>query len=337
MEFLAQRWSQDEAHGLVHNFVVGNEIDWAFAWQHVASWHLDEQGRTVYETLPLDTYMEEMARTMRLSNLAVKKYNSNMTVSISFTNQWAQSYATSCKYSEYDYGFDTYAPKDQLDWLFAHETARGDYDWGLAMHPYANNGIEGPDVFYWELKNLEEGGISTDFNTSAHLSPANFEILESYLERSVARYDGQLRTVRLTEVQTSAGSGSEEELAWQAGYLAWEYYRYALLPCVQSIEYWPVVNYPIEGDSKARVGLMDNDAKTTRPAYEVWKYIDTNKSFEYADKYLPYLSYERDGTTYSVQAGTISSYEDIVDFLGSGYDWESPWRAWGITPRRADM
>jgi hypothetical protein len=337
LEFLAQRWSQDEAHGLVHNFVIGNEIDWAFAWQHIASWHADADGRTVYETLPLDTYMEEIARTLRLGNLAVKKYNSNMTVSISFTNQWADSYAKSGNLTEYDYGFDTYAPKDQLDWLFAHETARGDYDWGLSLHPYANNGIAGSDMFYWELKNFSEGGASTDFETSAHLGPLNIEIVETYLEQAKALYNGQVRTVRMTEVGASAEGRSEEELGRQAGYVAWMYYRFALLPCVKSIEYWPLTGYGRSDDSKDQPGLTEKDAKTTRPAYDVWKYIDTNKSFEYADKYLKYLSYEKDGQTYSTDNGAISSYEDLLDVAGGKFDWKSAWHAWGITSRRADL
>ncbi len=335
MEFLAQRWSQDAAHGLVHNFVVGNEIDWAFAWHHIASWHTGADGRTVYETLPLDTYMEEISRTLRLGNLAVKKYNSNMTVSVSFTNQWADSYAKSAGLTEYDYGFDSYAPKDQLDWLFAHESARGDYDWGLALHPYANNGIAGSDMFYWELQSLDEGGINTDFATSAHVSPLNFEIVETYLEQSKALYGGQVRTVRLTEVAASAEGRSEEELGRQAGYVAWMYYRFALLPCVKSIEYWPLTGYSRSDDSKEQPGLTEKDAKTKRPAYDVWKYIDTDKSFKYADEYLQYLSYEKDGKTYSTENGAIGSYEDLLDVAGSGYDWKSAWRAWGITPRRA--
>ena len=337
MEFLAQRWSQDAEHGLVHNFVVGNEIDWAFAWHHIASWHTDADGRTVYETLPLDTYMEEIARTLRLGNLAVKKYNSNLTVSVSFTNQWADSYAKSGGLTEYDYGFDSYAPKDQLDWLFAHEAARGDYDWGLALHPYANNGITGSDMFYWELKNFDEGGASTDFETSAHLGPLNCEIMETYLEQNKALYDGQVRTVRLTEVAASAEGRSEEELGRQAGYVAWMYYRFALLPCVKSIEYWPLTGYSRSDDSKDQPGLTEKDAKTPRPSYDVWKYIDTDKSFEYADKYLQYLGYEKDGQTYSTENGTISSYEDLLDITNSGYDWESAWHSWGITPRRADL
>ena len=337
MEFLAQRWSQDAEHGLVHNFVVGNEIDWAFAWHHIASWHTDADGRIVYETLPLDTYMEEIARTLRLGNLAVKKYNSNITVSISFTNQWADSYAKSGGLTEYDYGFDTYAPKDQLDWLFEHETARGDYDWGLSLHPYANNGIAGSDMFYWELKNFDDGGASTDFETSAHIGPVNFEIVETYLEQNKALYDGQVRTVRLTEIAASAEGRSEEELDRQAGYVAWMYYRFALLPCVKSIEYWPLTGYGSSDESKDQPGLTEKDAKTKRPSYDTWKYVDTDKSFEYADKYLQYLGYEKDGQTYSTENGAISSYKDLLNIAGGDYDWDSAWRAWGITPRRADL
>ena len=143
--------------------------------------------------------------------------------------------------------------------------------------------------------------------------------------------------MRLTEVAASAEGRSEEELGRQAGYVAWMYYRFALLPCVKSIEYWPLTGYSRSDDSKDQPGLTEKDAKTPRPSYDVWKYIDTDKSFEYADKYLQYLGYEKDGQTYSTENGAISSYEDLLDITNSGYDWESAWHSWGITPRRADL
>lgn len=337
MEFFAQRYSQNAENGLVHNYVIGNEIDWAFAWQHIASWHYDEAGKVVYETWSLDAYMEEIARSMRLANLALKKYNSNITVSVSFTNQWAESYNKTCKMTEYDYGYDTYAPKDQLDWLCIHEKTRGNYNWGLTLHPYGYDGFEGSDVLNQELEGMEKGIINADYKTSTHITTANLEIVQTYLENSVTKCNGQLRDVRLTEFSISAAGGSQQEQNEQAGYLAWSFYRCALLPCIKSFEYWPVVNPKLAEGSNSRTGLLDTDGQTKRKAYELWKYIDTNKSFEYASKYLPYLSYTKDGVKYCLDNGNISSYKDFLNIDSGNYDWDSVWNNWSITPMRADM
>ncbi len=337
VEFFAQRYSQNAEQGLVHNFVIGNEIDWAFAWQHIASWHYDSDGKVVYETLSLDTYMEEISRNLRLANLAVKKHNSNLTVSVSFTNEWAESSCVTSKFNEYNYGYDSYAPKDQLDWLFTHEKVRGDYDWGLSLHPYIYNAINGTDVLNQELEGERSGYMNSDYMTSGHLTIGNLEIVQKYLENSIAKFNGQLRCVRLTEFSISAGTNSQQEQNEQAGYLAWAYYRAALLPCIQSVEYWPTINYKIPADSTSHTGLLGDDAQTKRKAYELWKYIDTNRSFEYSSKYLPYLSYTKDGVKHSLDDGNVTSYKDFLNIDSGNYNWDKVWNTWSITPMRADL
>ena len=338
MEFFGQRYSQSAENGLVYNYVVGNEIDWGFAWQHIASWHYDEAGQVVYETLTLDTYMEEISRSMRLANLALKKYNSNITISISFTNLWAKASAETDGFTEYDYGYDSYAPKNQLDWLCVHEKARGDYDWGIVLHPYGADAFDSSDVLNDELEAVKERNYtSPDYKTSEHITISNIEIIETYLENNIARCNGQLRGVRLTEFSVSAAGDSQQEQNEQAGYLAWSFYRCALLPCIRSFEYWPVVNPKLAEGSKSRTGLLDTDGQTKRKAYDLWKYIDTNKSFEYASKYLPYLSYTKDGVKYCLDNGNITSYKDFLNIDSGNYDWDSVWNNWSITPMRADM
>ena len=62
-----------------------------------------------------------------------------------------------------------------------------------------------------------------------------------------------------------------------------------------------------------------------KASYEVFKYLDTQYSFEVANKYLSSIKFRKDGTVYSVANGNITSYESIMDVCDSGYDWEKQW------------
>jgi hypothetical protein len=134
MEFIAKSYS-DKSTAFVDQIIVGNEIDYTY------DWYLIQPGTVngLYQRADFNTFMEEFARTFRLANLAVKKYNKSTKVLVSFTHNWAENCLAS-----YGFGptrqdskrYNSYAPKDIFDWLVKNEGARGDFDWGLSVHPY---------------------------------------------------------------------------------------------------------------------------------------------------------------------------------------------------------
>ena len=99
MEFIAKRYSDKET-GFVDQFIVGNEIDYTY------DWYLIQPGvvNGLYQRADFNTFMEEYARTFRLADLAVKKYNKSTKVLVSFTHNWAESSLAS-------YGF---GPADRI-------------------------------------------------------------------------------------------------------------------------------------------------------------------------------------------------------------------------------
>ena len=79
------------------------------------------------------------------------------------------------------------------------------------------------------------------------------------------------------------------------------------MDCITEITYFK--GHDIEASYK--LGLMEVDS-TRKPSYDVWKYIDTNLSYKYANRYLSAIS----------SAGT---YRNIMDTTHSGFNWANEW------------
>ena len=329
MEFLADKFSRSAEEGMVHKFVIGNEIDCSYDWNQMIP-SLDANGNS--QRLPLDTYMEEYTRTLRLANLAVKKYNSQAKVLVSFTHNWAKNrYEGNNLTSTTIKQYNSYAPKEMLDWMNVHIKAQGDFDWGLALHPYpVDHYTSNPltdDVKYSGSNSPMP--ISGDFNTTPFVTPANLEVYQLYLEQPQARFNGQVRSVSLTEsgICTKIESKVSAEqyqlsLNQQAATIAQYYYRASMLTCIEEFAYFKP--HDREGDNVLKIGLMDEHGNK-KPSYEVWKYIDTDKGFEIAAQYLKYIDPK------------ASSYRDVMETVDSKFDWDSAWNANRITGTTRDV
>ena len=79
------------------------------------------------------------------------------------------------------------------------------------------------------------------------------------------------------------------------------------------------------------MGLFDTTGKK-KLAYNVWKYIDTNRSFEFSEKYLDSISFKKNGKEYSKKKGNIKSYFDVMKIANSNFDWKKHWNKKAMTP-----
>ena len=112
IEFLSNRYTTNNfANGYIGNFVVENEIDYA-----------KDYNRMSEKQLPLETYMEEYSRLLRLTNLAAKKYHKDITVSVPFTQAWSEPGYTIKPAT----AVQAYAPKAMIEWLNNKTKAEGD-------------------------------------------------------------------------------------------------------------------------------------------------------------------------------------------------------------------
>lgn len=327
LEFIAKRYS-DKSTAFVDQIVVGNEIDYTYDWCLIMP-EQDSNGK--WQRADFNVFMEEYARGLRLANLAVKKYNAGTKVLVSFTHNWAENSLVS-----YGYGADrndvrrynSYAPKAMFDWLIKQEGARGDYNWGLSVHPYPI-GTTSSNPCRTDIDPSVLGSAAHPINGNADTSPwitvANLELYQQYLERPVNQYKGETRTVSITEAsicnqnkdKVSAEEYKQSTLE-QAASAAMMYYRAACIPCINMVAYFEYHDQNTGG--QYNLGLTEVDG-TEKPILNVWKYVDTNKSFAFANKYLKYID------------PSATSYKDLMYVTNSGYDWDKYWTDENLMPR----
>ncbi len=308
MEFLAERYTRDDlANGYIANYVIGNEINYPQEYNRISKYQA-----------PLDVYMEEYSRLLRLANLAVKKYDSSISVNVPFTQAWAK------KYSSSNTTVHAYTPKTMVEWLNTKTKLEGDFDWGIAPHCYTY-GLALPYVFYNDTTTGVKKGMTGDFDT-AYLTFSNIEVLDMYLNRPQMQFDGKTRGIWLTESGVSTYRDSEKERNIQAGAIAAIWYKVSQIDSIKSFSYYRLYDHSAEIAGGARFGLIDVNGDK-KPSYEVYKYVDTQYSRLAAKDYLRYLEYkDTDGNLKNVENGGVKSYLDLLDVFDTGwltaeYDW----------------
>ena len=310
MEMIADRYSKSAETGLVDKFVIGNEIDYAYDWYQIEPMVKNAAGE-YNAPVDFDVFMEEYARTVRLANLAVKKYNSEAKVCISLTHNWAESCYQSYNANKKSVRYNSYAPKDMFDWLVENEGARGNYNWGLAVHPYPV-GTTPSNPIKSDVEGTHGKAVTGDPDTTPYITVANLELYQLYLQRPENQFNGQTRTVSLTETCICSVGATEPDYELttrqQAANIAMSYYRAANVPCIDQIAYFQPHD---QTTTPYKLGLMTAEG-VKKPAYDVWKYIDTGATFQYADPYLKDIS-------------NAKSYKELMPAVSSGFDWNSGW------------
>ncbi|MBR3785456.1 MAG: fibronectin type III domain-containing protein [Firmicutes bacterium] len=345
MEYIANRYSKGN-RGCICNYIIGNEIDYSYDWYEIMP-NDSESGKKLpprgskylrdgeIETrAPFDTFMEEYSRTLRIANTAVKQYSDDITVGVSLSKEWIKSKGEQQgAQPTTNKRYDSYRPREVLDWLNYYTKKSGDFDWSVTQHnyPVANGNTSAVETGLTGKKAV----ITGDPDTTTMITQNNLEVLQLYLDRSYSLHDGKARDIYLTENGSSTGSEvgtpSIEMQKEQAAAIAQHYYRAASLPSVKAIIYFKINDREVEGSTSFKLGLFDTTGKK-KLSYDLWKYIDTSRSFDISEKYLGSLTFLKDGKEYSAAKGNINSYLDILNMVNSDYDWEKVWDEDALTP-----
>lgn len=331
IEFLANRYSENNfANGYISNYVIGNEIDYARDYNRISEKQAD-----------IDTYMEEYSRLLRLANLATRKCSKDVTVCMPITQAWAQKgYVL-----EDSEAVQAYAPKQMVEWLNTKSKLEGDYNWGLAPHVYgyhlAQAGVYYLDTFENKKADLKEGdmfgginvGMTNDFNTTSKITFSNLELFDDYLNQDGMKFNNSVRSVYLTEAGVSSYWNEDiyggENI--QAGIIASAYYKISQLDSIKSFNYYRAFDNLDEQVNYCGFGLVKRDASNElagyKPAYEVFKYVDTQYSETVANKYLKYIEYFDKNQNLKKYNDGFTSYQDLLNIFGtshdfSDFDWE---------------
>ena len=253
--FLASRYATGE-HGLVSGWVIANEINQHRIWNYM-------------DTDDVSFYGAEFEKSMRIFYNAIKSRSANARIYFSVDHAWNTNDG-----SESDY----FNAKDIVKAVNDAACAKGNYDWGLALHPY-------PDpltrVNYWTGK--YDKTMASPLLTVMNLNVVtDFLSQEEYLDR-----EGNVRNMTITELGFSSATG--EKL--QAAAFAYCYYIVEANPYIDAF----MMNRQTDAWEELRQGLAfgiydtDQDPKYI---YDVFKYIDTDHSSEYTDFMLKILGAE---------------------------------------------
>lgn len=250
--FLAQRYSDGE-HGMVHSWVIANEINQNRVWNYMDT-------KDVYH------YAREFEKSFRIFYQAVKSHYANARVYFSIDHAWNSNEGDDDSF---------FNGRDILEAFNEAALQHGNYDWGIAIHPYPEPLTR---VNYWS----QEYDKTRD---ASHLSIMNLNVLtdmlseEAYLDRSK-----EVRSVTITELGFTSGSG--ERL--QAAAFAYCYHIVEDNPYVDAFLMNRQTDAPEEVMAGMAFGIYEYDHS---PKYikEVFRDIDTERSGEYTDFMLNIL------------------------------------------------
>ena len=211
-------------------------------------------------------------------------------------------------------GGTRYDGKELIDYVNTYMKAEGDIEWGVAFHPYGN-----------PLTEAEWWNDSATFNENAvFISMENISVLTGYLCKNGLRNpDGSVKHVILSEQGYTSHSFNQGNVEWkQAAALAYAYYVTEANPYIDAFIAMREVDAKPEADAGIHQGLWYNDENKAwctfakKPAWTVWKYIDTDQSFAYTDSLASLVGLS---SFSSVYGSVMASKNRSVDLGTGGY------------------
>ena len=258
LDFLASRYCQSGGeHGRIHYWIMHNEVDAGLDWTNMG------------EDVPMAVYMCSYMKSMRLCHNITRQYDANSQVLASFTHSWTEACSS-----------DSYPVKNMVDMLVDYSEAEGDFQWGLACHPYPED-LTDPKVW--------EDTKATYSMNSEYVTFKNLEVLDAWAKMSENKYQGTTkRTVFLSENGTNSPSYSDSDLKNQAAGLAYAWKKLEVLDGIDAMQWHNWI------DNRTEYGLMiglrrypddTEDPGGEKPVWYVYQAADTDDENSVFDQY----------------------------------------------------
>lgn len=240
MEFLAERYMRpDEKYGRACGWIIGNEVN--------AQWIYCNCGET-----DMDTFLSEYQIALRCAFYAVRKHYAQARVYISLDHCWNMLLEPNEKHF--------YRGKALLDALQRNVQAEGDFDWGVAYHPFPE-----------DLKRADFWNDTTAIQSfdTGKITFRNVEILAAYLKQKQFLHRGKIRHIILSEQGLCSGDTPEgERLQADAFVLAFH-----KIKAISEIEAFIYHSHLDEKNEGLLLGLLAEDGRR-KPIYDCFSAID---------------------------------------------------------------
>lgn len=257
--FLAERYDgSNPNYGKISNWVIGNEVNNQLNWNYMGP-------------MDLTNYVREYLKVFRVFYTAIKTTSANDRVFLSLDFNWNHDSDGQLKYGG----------KEIVDSFNSIANVEGQFDWGLAYHPYPYPMVE-PE-FWDDDANL----VRNDFN-SPIINFKNLSTLTDYFAQgALLAPSGQVRHIILTEQGFTAKSHTRGDIPYnQAAAFAYSYYLVDSNPYIDAYLLSRQVDAPGEVTQGTAFGLWECDmsqpnrivATKRRKIWEVFKNIDKKSS-----------------------------------------------------------
>ncbi len=253
--FLAERYSGGE-YGLVSSWVIANEINQHKLWNFM-------------DTSDITMYAVEFEKALRVFYNAAKRNFAGAKVYLSIDHDWNDNEGKNDKF---------FNARDMLEAVNKAARQKGNYDWGVAIHPYPAPLTR---VNYWNqtYDKTMDAPVLTPMNLS---TVTDFLKQEEYLDRS-----GNVRSISVTELGFTSNSG--EKL--QAAAFAYCYYIIDANPYIEAF----IMNRQTDAMEEVKQGLSFGIYKidhTPKFIYKIFKEIDTEQGMDNVDFMLNIIGAE---------------------------------------------
>lgn len=224
LHHLAERWSRaDGANGRVSNWILHNEIDQAATWTNMGA-------------QPLARYLETYLRSARLVHHTARLFDPHARVFISLTHHWARKSS----------GSGTYVVREMLEHFADMARAEGDFEWGVAYHPYPRD-LRNPDAW-------KDEGLTQDFDTP-WITPKNIAVLPAFLDQPRFHFEGKPRGILLSEQGFNTPTLSEADQRRQVAGLIYMFRRIRPLKTIEAFHLHRYHDMPVQ-EGGLRLGII---------------------------------------------------------------------------------
>jgi hypothetical protein len=247
LAFLTDRYGRpDGKQGRIHHYILHNEVDMGWEWTNAG-----EQ--------PMRAYLEMYHRSMRMAHILARRHDPHAKAFISLTHHWAKPA-----------GKHGYPSRDLLETLLAFCRVEGDFDWGIAHHPYPQD-LRNPRVW-------ADNQPTFAFDTPK-ITLKNIEVLDAWVRQPHVLYRGKsIRTVHLSEQGLNSPEYTPRSLAEQAAGMAYAWHKIRDLSSIEAFQYHNWVDNRHEGGLRIGLRRFPDDPDQPhgpKPIYEVYRAIGT--------------------------------------------------------------
>ncbi len=246
--FLAERYAQPgDPHGRISNWILHNEVDYGWEWTNMGA-------------QPLAVYLDTYVRSMRIVHTLARQFNPHARVFISLTHNWNVPD---------DPAWKTYGPRRMLELLTKFSHVEGDFEWGVAYHPYPQSLFK-PDAWNDSLP-------TDDFDTPL-ITPKNVAVLDRWMQRPEMLFEGRARGVILSEQGYHTPDYSTTNQRLQAAAFVYTWHKLRGLSSIEAFHNHRWVDHPREGGLKLGIRTLPTDGNPygdRKFAWEIYQALDT--------------------------------------------------------------